>query len=296
MTDSYTRHKLDSVISIAKLVTVFYWDYEKTYVFSGESHDFWEMVYVDRGDVVVTAGKREFPLQQGEMYFHKPNEFHKIRANGQSAANVLILSFVCHSPSMSFFRIRKVKLADGLMGFISHIITESRSAFLLPCFDENIDQLEINENAPIGAQQLVRIYLELLLIQLLRDESQPATAPLVFSAKESFDNHLVEQIIHLMDKNIYGNLSIKEICNTVNYGKTFASNTFKNTTGYSIMQYYNTLKIAEAKMMIREGGVNFTQISNRLCFDNPHYFTRVFKRVTGMTPKEYQLSVNALPE
>ena len=99
-----------------------------------------------------------------------------------------------------------------------------------------------------------------------------------------------------MDKNIYGNLSIKEICNTVNYGKTFASNTFKNTTGYSIMQYYNTLKIAEAKKMIREGVVNFTQISNRLCFDNPHYFTRVFKRVTGMTPKEYQLSVNALPE
>lgn len=43
--------------------------------------------------------------------------------------------------------------------------------------------------------------------------------------------------------------------------------------------------------MIREEKYNFTQISNILCFDNPHYFTTVFKRITNMTPGDYKKSV-----
>lgn len=287
----YVKHRLKNIINITRLVTVHYLEYEKNFVFDGESHDFWEMVYVDMGEVIITAGTVEHVLRQGEMYFHKPNEFHKIRANGITASNVFIVSFVCSSPAMHFFREQKMKLPVQLKSFISHIIAESRSAFILPCFEPGLRELQVNEDAPVGAQQLVRIYLELLLILLLRQDDKPTASPLVFASKESFDNHLVSQIIDLMDQHIYGTLSIKEICDQVNYGKTYVSNTFKKATGYPVMQYYNMLKIAEAKKMIREGLNNYTQIANKLCFDNPHYFTRAFKRISGMTPKEYQLSV-----
>lgn len=293
----YVKLKLTNVIRITRLVSVHYLEYEKNFVFDGESHDFWEMVYVDMGDVVIHADEEEFQLHQGEMVFHKPNEFHKIRANGVTASNVFIVSFVCQSPAMRFFYGKRMKLPLHLKSFISHIIAESRSAFILPCFDPSSKELKVNENAPIGAQQLVGLYLELLLILLLREDEKPPLSPLVFASKESFDNHLVSQIIGFMDEHIYGTLSIREICEHVNYGKTFVSNTFKKATGYPVMQYYNMLKIAEAKKMIREGIHNYTQIANRLCFDNPHYFTRVFKRICGMTPKEYQMSVWAdLPE
>lgn len=58
-----------------------------------------------------------------------------------------------------------------------------------------------------------------------------------------------------------------------------------------IMHYYNSLKIKEARRLIREGKYNMTQISDLLCFDNPQYFSKCFKTYTNMTPKEYKASI-----
>jgi two-component system response regulator YesN len=57
------------------------------------------------------------------------------------------------------------------------------------------------------------------------------------------------------------------------------------------MEYLSLLRISESKKLIREQNYNMTEISNLLYFDNPHYFSRAFKRFTGMTPREYKYSV-----
>ena len=46
--------------------------------------------------------------------------------------------------------------------------------------------------------------------------------------------------------------------------------------------------IEEAKRLIRDSDLNFAQISEYLSFDNPQYFSRVFKNRTGMTPTEFR--------
>ena len=52
------------------------------------------------------------------------------------------------------------------------------------------------------------------------------------------------------------------------------------------------VRINRAKELIREGVMNFSEISDMLDFDNPQYFSRVFKRETGMTPSEFKHSLN----
>ena len=52
--------------------------------------------------------------------------------------------------------------------------------------------------------------------------------------------------------------------------------------------YFIKKKIEYAKRLIRENKYNFTEISDRLSFDNPQYFSRVFKRVTGITPTAFR--------
>ena len=54
------------------------------------------------------------------------------------------------------------------------------------------------------------------------------------------------------------------------------------------------LKIEKAKDMIRLHHDNFTQISEKLGYNSIHYFSRQFKKVTGLTPTEYALSIQAL--
>ena len=92
------------------------------FVFEGESHPFWEMVYVDKGQVEVQSEKDTIILKQGEIIFHKPNEFHAIKAH-ESSPNFFVISFVCSSPSMKYFekfftRLLVIKRIDKFAFFL----------------------------------------------------------------------------------------------------------------------------------------------------------------------------------
>lgn len=108
---------------------------------------------------------------------------------------------------------------------------------------------------------------------------------------KTVEDTVVNEIMDLLGKNIYGKLDMNTICQEIHYGKTYLSTRFKSETGLSVMEYYTKLKIAEAKKLIRERNYNITQVANLLMFSDPHYFSRIFKKHTGMTPREYLDSV-----
>ena len=56
-----------NLISINKIVTIHYYEFDKNFSFEGESHNFWEMVYIDSGEVEINARNNRFLLKQGEM-------------------------------------------------------------------------------------------------------------------------------------------------------------------------------------------------------------------------------------
>ena len=108
----YIKTVLKEEIIIKKIVTIHYFEYAKDYVFTGESHNFWELVYVDKGEIEVMADTVGYKLKQGEMIFHKPNEFHNVWANGTIAPNLVIISFECKSKAMQFFNEKILQAGD----------------------------------------------------------------------------------------------------------------------------------------------------------------------------------------
>ena len=99
----YVGARLRNDINIGKLFSVHYFEYPTNFKFEGESHNFWEIVYVDKGDITVFADDISFPVTQGNAVFHKPNEWHSLHTSSVSATNVVIISFESISPAMSFF-------------------------------------------------------------------------------------------------------------------------------------------------------------------------------------------------
>lgn len=71
---------------------------------------------------------------------------------------------------------------------------------------------------------------------------------------------------------------------------------FRSQCGCGIIEYFSQLKIQRAKELIRENTLNFTQIADYLGYTSIHYFSRQFKKITGMTPSDYALSIKALSE
>lgn len=290
MKAEYVKHNIDNIIVIKNIVTLHYFEFERNFLFKGERHDFWEMVYADKGPLQIVADDEEITLLPGECYFHKPNEFHIHKADGIKAPNIFVITFVCESERMNVFESKRIKVPDKFKSIISKIIDEGKRTFDLPFNNPNLKQLQLLDDGIVGGQQMIRIYLEQLLILLLRYECNREKND-VFVSEKLTTEKLAEKMLKKLDSMVYENVSVEQFCRGMNYSKVYLSKVFLKNYGCTIKTYINKIKIEEAKKLIREHNYNFTQISDQLCFSNPLYFSRVFKRVTSMSPSEYKNSV-----
>ena len=149
----------------------------------------------------------------------------------------------------------------------------------------------------IGSQQMLKIHLEELLINLIREDNfQRKYERSQSVTRDNFETELVDEIIEYMRNNIGDNLKREDICNQFNISITSMETIFKKVTSQTTMKYFSQLKIETAKKMIRESTYNFTQISEILGFSTPHYFSAVFKKAVNMTPSEYANSIKAIAD
>lgn len=281
-------------IAVDAIVTVHYMEHAKNYAFQGETHDFWELVYVDRGSLTAVAEDVEYEMSQGQMLFHRPNEFHKLSANGTAAPNVVIVSFLSQSPAMAFFERRLLFATQRQRDLLSQLVREARQAFSCPLGDPYLPRMTCAEDAPFGAQQMVQLSLEALLIDIIRTGGKTVERPRVASSvRQRADRELAGRVIRYMEEHLCDNLSFPAICLFSDQSATNLKTIFKAVTGMGVMEYYRHLKIERAKQLLREGNGNITQISARLGYTSVHYFSRHFKQATGMTPREYTQSVQA---
>ena len=68
----YEAIRLQRPLAVDDIVSVHYFEYSSNYYFEGERHDFWEFLYVDKGELDVRAGDVVQHLKKGQIIFHKP--------------------------------------------------------------------------------------------------------------------------------------------------------------------------------------------------------------------------------
>jgi AraC-like DNA-binding protein/quercetin dioxygenase-like cupin family protein len=287
MKAKYIKTQLKNLISISKIVTIPYFEFDESFVFDGESHDFWELVYIDRGRVRVKGGDRDIILGAGEVIMHKPNEFHAIRAY-ESEPSFFVISFVSPSPRMEYLEGYTARLDEVEKQFITSIIREAESTFIIPKNDTALCGLTKREEAIIGGEQLIKTYLEQLLIFMIRGLERGGE---LFPSRRGMDGIITAEVKRYLKESLDRPFRISELCADIGYSKSYLSKIFHEQSGHAIAAYATMAKVTRAKELIRGGTHNFSEISDLLAFDNPQYFSRVFKRATGMTPSEFRQSL-----
>lgn len=280
-------------ICVESIVTLHYFEHAKNYMFEGERHDFWELVYVDKGRLEVVADNDGYELQQGQIIFHKPDEFHNLYANGKIAPNVVIVTFACHSPAMAFFEKKITYVTQAQRDLLARIVKEGRQAFSGSLGDPYSKGLTRAKDAPFGCEQMIQLLLEQFLVDMIRTDTVAQRPKSSSSIKRRSDCDLVARVQQYMEEHLCDGLSFADICQYSAQSATNLKTIFKAVTGQGVMEYYRNLKIEQAKSMLREGAGNITQIADKLGYSSVHYFSRHFKQATGMTPREYTLSVQA---
>ena len=293
MKDNFTRISFEKIFNVEKIITIFYMELSKNFYYEGEKHDFWEMVYIDKGEMICTADDKRFILKSGEMTFHKPNEFHNLSGDSNIAPNVSILTFECRSRAMKHFEGKIFRLSAEEKSLLSQLFSEGLSCYQLE--DERnplLQKLKVIEPSPFGSSQMTKNMLEIFLIKLCRNTN--------VISKEMRQSHVIDgedvpynvmEILDYLKSHVYGKITIGKLANHLGKSESNVKQIFAGYRDGGIIRYYNALKIKEARKLIREDKYNMTQISDMLYFDNPQYFSKCFKAVTNMTPSEYRSSI-----
>ena len=107
---------------------------------------------------------------------------------------------------------------------------------------------------------------------------------------------LFNRVADYLEAHLDGHVTIEEVCRENLIGRSQLQKIFREQSGLGIIEYFSLMKVNAAKQLIRTNRMNFTQIAEQLGYTSIHYFSRQFKKVTGMTPSEYASSIKAMAD
>lgn len=100
---------------------------------------------------------------------------------------------------------------------------------------------------------------------------------------------IVEAAKEYVRENYGEKLTLAAIASKIGISQGYLSSVFKKQTGGNLNDYINQMKIEKAKELLEKHEYMMYEISDMLGFENPYYFSKVFKKLTGITPSEYEM-------
>lgn len=269
---------LPIVLSVDTINSVYHFSLEGRKS-KGELHDFYEMVFVESGFYYVILDGERFEVPPGSCIFFAPNAFHSGDGVTRSTATVSIVSFDCASPAMRCFD-NRVFVLDGdrqkqLVAFFD--------AALSACEKSPHGGLRVREGVPPHLLQMLRTQLELFLLGLYT-EGERRTEP---SNRKQYKKECLARLSDYMKAHLSERLTLSDLAVACSMSESTVKSLCREFCGCGPIEYLLSLRITAAKRLIRESGLSFTEIAVETGFGTLHYFSRVFRARTGMTPTAY---------
>lgn len=280
--------RFEKKIEVTRIANIHYFEFTRQYQTFKDNHAFRELVYVDTGAINVEAENFCGRLTENMLIIHKTGEIHSLTCPEDNAPNVIIIGFECKANELDVFSKSPVVLEDEQQKILTEIIKEGRTVFKAPYDVPNLKDMKKRKEYPFGADQMIKLKLEMLLIEIVRSRMTEKTGMDV-----TILDPKTHEIYNYVNKNYRENITLGELCFIFGTNKTTLCSSFKKAYGDTVIGYINHLKIKEAKKLLREGNYNLTEISAMLGFSSVHYFSRMFKNQQNMSPSEYVRTIKS---
>jgi AraC-like DNA-binding protein len=277
-------------LKISRLANIHYIEFTPNYHTLNDSHEFCELVYIDKGNIEISSDNYTGSLYQNQMIIHGANQNHSLTCNEQVAPNIIIIGFECTAPALDELTHAPISLTDELQKMLAEIIKEARAVYLPPYNVPNLKNMKKRKDVAFGSDQLIKNYLQIFLIKCIRFVTTPNSQGKAQTTHA--DKAQIYEIKEYLDENFRQKITIEELCFLFNTNKTSLSVAFRNAFGQTIIDYLNHARVEYTKSMLREGKLTLTQIADSMHMSSVHYLTTLFKRIAKMTPTEYARSLH----
>ena len=278
----YVVKRLTDEFNITGIVNLHFFKFQASFSTSEEKHPFYELVFVNSGELGIKSEDYTGILKKNEMLIHRCNTIHSLTCSEKGLPEVIIIGFECNSKEIDRFSSAPVTLRDSNVRKLAEIVKEGRNVFMPP-YDVPVYNMKKKREQRYGSEQMLKILLEYFLIRLLRENTFPDG---IDDGAES--PALINEIVAYMNDNYREKITIDELAFLFKTNRATLCKSFKEATGYTLIEFINNKKFESAKSKIVNTGDTFTKIAADLNFESIHYFTRFFKKMAGVTPKEYR--------
>lgn len=245
---------------------------DEDYSFSGHTHNnSWELNVFLKGDNEITGDKSVFIAKENDAVLIAPGVFHACGVSKEEKCDKLVVEFTADGfelkENLPFYQfsldIECITLANFLMN----------EAFAYSDMD-----MWGTEGTMSGAAKKL---LEVFLHKLMRMETMPKYS-------EDNDSLIYHRAVKFMEQNIDKNPSVEEVARASGVCVTLIKRAFSKFTGKGVNAYFTDMKVKAAKKMLMAGKSCF-DVSCALGFSSQAYFSRCFKKNTGMLPSKFEV-------
>ena len=218
-------------------------------------------------------------VKRGDIYLSFPNELHNIVSSKDDPLQFDFFAFETADPvyqqklqsiAEHYSQKERVFSDERIVNLVSDCIAEfnNEDPDLLYCMFKSI-MIHLIRNFP------------------LNEEKTKTLAARSVSTAESF----CYQMMHYVDTHVCSIQNLEEIANVLNYNYSYLSALFKKTTGQTLSTYYQQKRLETAKLLMADPSLSITQIAEKLNYSSLYTFSRAFKLMFGVSPREYHKSV-----
>ena len=271
----YEFHPVLPRIQIQNILGYYYRIRTPGYQFAGESHQFFELTYVDTGILHTVVDGVTYTISEKELMIFGPGQFHKeYTDDGQSVSFVTILfemgNQVPGAPE-NWYEIllnRVYPYHKKTYTLMKTLVQESASG--IPYMDD-----------------LMVCLLTETIIRLLQSEYVAFTLPPSSVVRQNYRDDLFERILAYIESKIYEPLTVADICHQFSMSRSSLQLLFKNEVNQSPKKYISDMKLEKSRQMLRENKYTVSEISLKLGYSSIHYFSNAFNQKYHISPSEY---------
>jgi AraC-like DNA-binding protein len=230
-------------------------------------------IYCIEGGGWFKTRQQEYAVTANQYFILPAGMPHSYGSNEENPWTIYWIHF--KGKLASFFANRQDKPIDIRPGI------HSRISDRMELFEEIYRTLEMGysrENLSYACSVFYHYLGTLYYIQQYRD-----------AKKDAADKHdVVTASIHYMKENIGKKLTLVEIAAHAGYSVSYFSALFNKRTGYAPLTYLNQLKIQQACKFLDLTDMKINQIGYKIGIDDTYYFSRLFSKIMGVSPREYK--------
>ena len=281
---AYMGTSVSDAVSVKEIYTVLRPDITVPCKDIGDRHPFPEIFYLSRGRHKLLIDNARYELIGGQMILYAPDAYHVAEETAEFGTEACVLAFDAKSDILPPLYNRIITLTERQKAMLLTVINDGIQCFRPRMPEDSFQGMMLSENVEEHTLWRLKKQIELFLIDVYRTNLKEADVPI---KKETNRDKEMARAVQFLHEHLTEVLTLEQIARECSMSTSKLKQLFRDKAGCGPISYLIDLRIKKAKQLIHEGEMNVSEIAESLGFVSPHYFSRQFKKATGMSPSEY---------